>query len=187
MKRNYRLTDGEVIRWQGRPAPRCYTFRHWRHSLFGGLFLVLSGFWEVLGLEMATATSLHWLAWLPLPFLLLGVYFSVGHLVQVRLEWNQVLYLMTDRRLLVQRGLFASTIIEMDLAAITYFSMHRHGEQLATLRVYQGQARKVVLHCLEHPQLAAALLEETIKGQADGRAQAGQETSPAGPPTAGVG
>jgi hypothetical protein len=187
MKRNYRLTSGEVVRWEGRPAPRCYTFRHWRHSLFGCFFLALAGFWQYQGVEMASAYALPWLAWLPLPFVLLGVYFSAGHLVQARLEWNHVLYLITDRRLMVQRGLSASTITAMDLSAITYFSLHRHGDQLATLRVHQGQARRLVLHCLEHPQLAAALLEEAIKGKGGGQDRAGQEANQVGPPLPGDG
>ena len=162
MKRNLELADGEGVRWEGRPAPRCYTFRHWRHSLFGCLLLAITGFWQMLGMEMAATYASAWLAWLPLPFLLLCVYLSVGHLLQARLEWNRVLYVITDRRLLVQRGLFKPRVASMELDAVTYFSLHHQGKELGTLRVHRGKEQKLVLHCIEYPRRAADLLEEAI-------------------------
>jgi len=162
MRGDLRLTEGETVRWEGRPAPRCYTFRRWRHSIFGCIFLALTGFWQVLGIEMASTYASAWLAWLPLPFLLVGGYLSVGHLLQARLEWDRVLYVITDRRLLAKRGLFKPWVESMELAAVTYFSLHYQGEQLGTLHVYRGKEQKLVLHCIEHPRRAAELLEEAI-------------------------
>jgi len=162
MRRTLGLTDGETVRWEGRPAPRCYTFRHWRHSIFGGIFLVITGFWQGLGIEMASTYASAWAAWLPLPFLLLGGYLSVGHLIQARLEWEHVLYAITDRRLLAQRGLFRPRVESMELDAVTYFRLHHQGEQLGTLRVHKGKEQMLVLHCIEHPRRAAVLLEEAI-------------------------
>src|SRR6056300_1348253 len=101
--------------------------------------------------------------WLPLPFVLLGLYFSVGHLVQARLEWNRVYYAITDRRLLSQRGLWRLHTDEMKLEEVTYFSLHQQGAELGTLRVYQDKEKKLVLHCLEHPRKATDLLEKVIK------------------------
>ena len=70
-----------------------------------------------------------WLAWLPLPFLLLGLYLAIGHLLQARLEWSRVYYAITNRRLLVQRGLLKPCIESLGLSEITYFSLHRQGLQ----------------------------------------------------------
>jgi hypothetical protein len=162
MKRSIELAGGEGVRWKGRPAPRCYTFRNWPHSLFGGVLLLITGFWQMMGIEMAATSASAWLAWLPLPFLLLSGYLAVGHLFQARLEWNRVFYLITDRRLLVQRGLFKPWVESMDLGAVTYFSLHHHGRELGTLRVHRGKDQKLVLHCVEYPRLAADLLEEAI-------------------------
>lgn len=157
------LAAAEEIRWQGRPAPRCYTFRHWRSSLFGLVLLAICGGWQILGLKMAAEYDLPWLSWLPVPFLLFAFYLAVGHLLQARLEWDHVCYAITDRQLLVQRGLVRRRVESMPLSEVTYFALHRQGEQLGTLRVHAGTARQLVLHCVEYPHQPAELLEAEIK------------------------
>ena len=92
----------------------------------------------------------------------MGLYFFVGHLVQARLEWNHVYYAITDRRVIVQRGLVRPQTNFIALTDLTYFSLHRQGEQLGTLRVHSGMAQQLVLHCIEHPHRATELLEEAI-------------------------
>lgn len=162
MSRDIELAVGEEVRWEGRPAPRCYTFRHWRHSVFGFIFLIICGYWQILGLEMSLEYDMTWLAWLPTFFLLVGFYLAFGHLLQARLEWNHVCYMITDRRLLVMRGLLQHRIESLELAEITYFSLSYQGEQLGTLRIYQGGERRITLHCLEYPYQAADLLKVAI-------------------------
>jgi hypothetical protein len=153
----------EELRWEGKPAPRCYTFRHWRHSLFGLLFLFLCGFWEGMALPVSTTYQATWVLWLPVPFLLIGLYFSAGHLLQARLEWNHVHYGLTNRRLLVQRGLVKVRICAVDLNRLTFFRLYPQGEQLGTLHLYGGRERLMVLHCLEYPRRLTDLLAETIR------------------------
>lgn len=157
------LENGEEIRWEGRPAPRCYTFRHWRSSVFGIIFLAICSYWQLLGLEVSVEYDLAWLAWLPLPFLLIGFYLAIGHLLQARLEWNHVYYAITDHHLLVQRGLLQRRIQSLKLQEITYLSLHRQGEQLGTLHAHKGQEMKLTLHCIEHPRQPTELLEAAIR------------------------
>lgn len=166
MRRDVILAAGEELHWEGRPAPRCYTFRHWRHSLFGLFFFALCGYWQILGLDMAEEYQIFWLAWLPLPFLLMGFYLAVGHLIQARLEWNHVYYMVTDRRLLVQRGLLTRRMDALLLRDITYFSLHQHGEQLGTIQVHKGLEQQLTLHCVEHPRQATDLLEKAMGDKA---------------------
>lgn len=156
------LDVGEEIRWEGRPAPRCYTFRHWGHALFGFIFLLLCVGWQVLGMETAKAYGTAWLAWLPAPFVLLGVYLAGGRLVQARLEWNHVRYLITNRRLIVQRGLLKNCVVTMPLDAVSYFRLDLHGEELGTLRVHKGTEQQLLLHCIEYPRRATLLLEAAL-------------------------
>lgn len=163
MSQGFVLEDGETLLWEARPAPRCYTFRHWRHSVFGLIFLVICSCWQLLGFSMAETYALQWLAWLPVPFVMAGLYFFVGHLIQARLEWNHVYYAITDRRVMTQRGLIRRRQQFIELSAVTYFRLHRQGAQLGTLRVHKGQEQSMVLHCLEHPRRATDLLEEAIK------------------------
>ena len=162
MRQDLALDADEDIRWEGRPAPRCYTFRHWRHTIFGLIFLAICSYWQILGFEMAETYESIWLAWLPLPFLLLGFYLSIGHLLKSRLEWNYIYYAITDRRLLVQRGFLKQRIESLELSEITYFSLHHQGEQLGTLRVHKEQEKPLTLHCVEHPRRATDLLEEAM-------------------------
>ena len=162
MKDEMLLEEGETLCWEARPAPRCYTFRHWKHALFGLFFLVVSSVWQYLGIGMANEYAIAWLAWLPVPFVLVGLYFSCGHLVQARLEWNNVLYRLTDRRVIVRRGLLTPRLQSLPLAGLTYFTLHWQGEQLGTLRLYKGQEQQMILHCIEHPQRAITLLEAAI-------------------------
>ncbi|MGK2908002.1 MAG: PH domain-containing protein [Desulfuromonadales bacterium] len=166
MNRDLALSAGEKICWEGRPAPRCYTFRHWRHSVFGLVFVVLCSYWQALGIEMSKDYDLIWLAWLPTPFLFLGLYLATGHLLQARLEWDHVYYAITDRRLLIMRGLFKRRIESLELSEITYFNLLHHGEQLGTLRVHKGKETMLTLHCLEHPRQATDLLKEAMGDKA---------------------
>lgn len=54
MNWNDYLQKEENIVWQGKPAPRCYTFRNWAHSLFG-LVLLLSCFvWFYVGINLGS-------------------------------------------------------------------------------------------------------------------------------------
>lgn len=162
MRWDLELDCGEGIRWEGRPAPRCYTFRNWRHSFFGLVLMPVCSFWQVSGLDFAKEYETLWLAWLPLPFLLLAIYLTIGHLLQARLEWNHVYYAITDRRLMMQRGLLTRRIVSLELKDVTYFSMLPHGEQLGTLQIYRGEEKRLTLHCIEHPRLLTDLLEVTM-------------------------
>ena len=163
MNQDFVLENGETLCWEARPAPRCYTFRHWRHSVFGLIFLAICSCWQVLGFSMAETYHVPWLVWLPLPFVLAGLYFFVGHLVQARLEWNHVYYAITDRRVVTQRGLTRRRKQFIELSEVTYFRLHRQSAQLGTLRVHKGQEQCLVMHCIEHPRRATDLLEEAIK------------------------
>ena len=82
----------------------------------------------------------------------------MGHLIQARLEWNNVYYAVTDRRLLVKRGQMKS----MELSEITYFKMLEKGEELGTFIVHKGEEMKLLLHCIEHPQRLFKLLEDAM-------------------------
>jgi hypothetical protein len=166
MKREFTLDVGEEICWEGRPAPRCYTFRNWRHSFFGLVLMPVCSYWQYSGLDFAVEYDIFWLAWLPLPFLLMALYLTIGHLFQARLEWNHIYYAITDRRLLIQRGLLTRRIDSLELQDITYFSLLPQGEQLGTLQVHKGQEKRLTLYCVEHPRQATDLLEVAMGDKA---------------------
>lgn len=161
------LAPGEILRWEGRPAPRCFTFRNWRHSLFGILLLILASFWQMVGYRLSFDHRSSLLAWVPLPFLLAAVYLCFGHLLVARWEWEKVFYAVTDRRILVRRGLFRPRVEELPLEELTGFRLKPLGEHLATLRVRGGgdRAPTIALQCIEYPRQVVELLEEAVQSK----------------------
>ncbi len=160
------LDSGEQVVWEARPAPRCFVFRQWRQALFGAVFLLLCLVWLAWGGAVARAHDAPWAAWLPLPFVLLGVYLSVGRLVVARLEWNNVAFAITDRHLVVRRGLLRPVAQRLALQEVTYFRLVLHAEELGNLHVHAGDTRSLLLPCIEYPRKATQLLEEAMGDRA---------------------
>ncbi|HKJ88162.1 MAG TPA: PH domain-containing protein [Gammaproteobacteria bacterium] len=160
------LDPGESLRWEGRPAPRCFTFRRWHHSLFGALLLILAAYWQFVGYQLSVTYRLPALAWVPVPFLVAGIYFFAGHLFLARREWEHVFYAVTDRRLLVQRGLFRRRLETLGLKEITYFKVTPLGENLGTVRIRGGEGTAPLeVPCLEYPRRMTDFFEEAMGGE----------------------
>jgi hypothetical protein len=156
------LKDGEQILWEARPAPRCFVFRQWRQALFGAVFLLLCLVWQSWGVAVARAHDAVWAAWLPLPFVLIGLQLSAGRLIAARLEWPHVVYAITDFRLLVRCGLLRRRLLSLELTEITGFRLIFLSENLGTLHIYREKERLQTLYCLEYPRRATDLLEEAL-------------------------
>lgn len=158
------LEAGESVEWEARPAPRCFTFRHWKQALFGLFFLVVCLVWLVWGAQVAEDYDRAWLGLLPIPFVAIGCYLAGSPLLLARLEWEQVFYALTDRRLITLRGIRRPRAVAIDRQEILYFRLHKQGDELATLQV-RGRAEDPVLflHCVEHPFTIADRLEKIIE------------------------
>lgn len=160
------LQADEVLQWEGRPAPRCYTFRQWRHALFGVVLTVVCGIWAALGVQQAVEQGWPWLTLVPLPFLGYALWLAVGQLVAARLEWNRVAYALTDRRVVARRGLLTAREVSLPLERLTWFRLQPDGEELGTLQIRGGEGDPVlILHCIEYPRRPAELLERAIKAK----------------------
>ncbi len=153
------LRENEKILWQGRPAPRCFTFRNWKHSVFGLIFLMLTTFWEAVGLQLSSVYSYDWLIWLPIPFILFSLYLSFGHILLARLEWEQVFYAVTDLRVLARRGLRGQRLLSLELSAIASFEVHPQGDDLGTVRIQGDGENVLILSCIEYPRQATRWFE----------------------------
>lgn len=160
------LSPGETIQWEGRPAPRCYTFRQWRYALCGLVLTILCSLWTWLRLQPGAEQGGGWLAWLPLPFLAFALWLACGQLLAARLEWSKVAYAVTDRRVIVRHGLFKPQQVELDLARVTWFRLQFHGEELGSLRILGAASDPALqMHCIEYPRRPAELLETAIKAR----------------------
>jgi len=126
--------------------------------------------WTWLGVQQAGEQGWPWLAWVPLPFLGYALWLGCGQLVAARIEWARVAYAVTDRRVIVQRGMLKPCQVALPLDRITWFRLQPLGAELGTLRIHGEQGDPVlVLHCVEYPRRPAELLEAAIKAkQANG-------------------
>jgi hypothetical protein len=161
---NKHLNVDEQLVWQGKPAPRCYTLRNWPHSLFGVVLLLTCFVWFYLGINLETGDQQAVYGWLPVPFLLGGLYLTVGHLLIARLEWEAVYYAISDQRLLVQHGLFKKNVSTMLLDDIVWFRLKPFSETLGSVSVRASKGhRTLVVACIEHPRQMTDLLEAAMK------------------------
>ena len=151
------LQSGETLLWEGRPAPRCYTFRNWRHSLFGSVLLVIALWWQIIGLGLVDEYGL-WVACVPIPVVLLGLYLFVGHLLVARWRWNRIYYGMTDQHLMI----LDKNLHRMLRREMTWLRADYAGTHLATISVASSDGQIVRLYCIEHPETLIPLIEATI-------------------------
>lgn len=157
------LEPGETLRWQGRPAPRCWTFRNWRHACFGGVLLLFSLWWQKSGIDLAQESDSLLPLLLPLPFVLAAAYLAVGQLLLARWEWNRVCFAVSERRVLATRGVARLRVAALPLAEVSYYQVVPYGEHLATIRIHAAALdRWCVLHCVEHPELVTPWLDAAL-------------------------
>lgn len=157
------LLPEETLRWQGRPAPRCWTFRNWRHSLFGMLLLPFSVWWQGTGLSLGREYANVWLILLPLPVLLFALYLAFGHLLLARLEWEKVFFAVTDRRILLRRGVRGQVLLSLPLDEVGAYRLVPQGECLGTVKIRaRGGEERLTLSCIEYPQGVTALLDAVL-------------------------
>jgi len=146
------LEAGEKILWQGRPAPRCYTFQYWKQALIGSVLFLASSFWLMLALELIDDGQPFWLAALPLPLIVGGFTFGPLQILLARWRWAKIFYQLTDQRLCLSRGR------DVQLSRIIEIKMKKQGEHLASLRILADGGRPLILHCIEQPERLLALL-----------------------------
>lgn len=162
------LLPGEELCWEGRPAPRCYVFRLWRHALFGLVLTIICAIWSWLGVQQAAEQGWPWLALVPLPFLGYALWLACGQLLAARMEWERVAYAITSNRLILRRGVLRSREIALPLERVSWFRLEPHGEELATFRIRGDECDPLlVMHCIEYPGSPAALLEAAIRARSD--------------------
>ena len=158
------LAVEETIRWQGRPAPRAYTFRNWRHSLFGLALLLPCMVWQLVGIELAADGAPSWVAWLPLPFNLGNLYLAFGQLLIARLEWERVYYAVSDRSIYQRRGFFRSRLRSLPLAGVTRIRRKILGPNLATVRIDGREGESLIFSAIEHSELLLRLFPDVPGG-----------------------
>ncbi len=146
------LEDDEALLWQGRPAPRCYTFRNWKLALAGTALFLACSFWMMLAIELVEAENYSpALVMMTLPLVVATFMLGPGQLLVARLRWEKLFYALTDQRLLVRSGVVSARIRSYPADQISSWQLRRFGEQLASIRILRGDEAPVILACLEQP------------------------------------
>lgn len=159
---DWSLNEGESVLWQGRPAPRCYTFRHWVQALIGSVLFLATSFWLMVGIQLIRAENYSW--WLlPVPILLVLGSFLVGpaQLILARLRWEKIYYMLTDQRLLIRNSLLSRRVRSYQIEDYRYYKTKKYGKRLLSLRLSFLNSKVVILECIEHPELFLAHLPGT--------------------------
>lgn len=155
------LQDNEQLLWQGRPAPRCYVFRHWLHALLGTMLFLASSFWLMVGIQLVRAQNQYaWLLSIPVLLVLGSFMIGPGQILLARLRWEKIAYALTDQRLLVRNRLFSRKIAIFSRKDFYRCKRKTYGKNLFSLRLFFHNSRPATLECLEHPELLLSHLEQ---------------------------
>jgi hypothetical protein len=148
------LADGETLLWQGRPAPRCYTFRNWKLSAAGTALFLACSFWMMLGIQLVETSNYSLLLVLiTIPLVIATFFLGPGQLLLARWRWEKLFYAVTDQRILVRDGLLTEQFRAFARKEISGWQQRRFGENLVSIRILRGDEAPQILACLEHPQL----------------------------------
>ncbi len=147
------LEDGETLLWEGRPAPRCYTFRNWKLALAGVALFLACSFWLMLGYQLVEVENHSSLLMLiPIPLVLFSFFIGPGQLLIARHRWEKIFYALTDQQVLVRDGLFSPHIRSFPSDQILNWQQKKYSEQLASIRILFAGDTDLIFHCLEQPQ-----------------------------------
>ncbi len=153
------LNEGETVLWQGRPAPRCYTFRHWLQATIGTILFFACSFWSMVGLQLIKAEGYSiGLVIAPLIMVVAAFFIGPGQLILSRLRWEKIFYVLTDQRLLVRNRILGNKTNIYSLDNYKHHKKKNYGKDLCSLRLsFQGSA-PIILECLEAPENLLELL-----------------------------
>ena len=159
------LDEGETMLWQGRPAPRCYTFRHWLQATIGTILFLACSFWVMVGIHLVRSQNYsRWLVVAPVLLAIAAFFVGPGQLILARWRWEKIFYALTDQRLLVRNRLIGSKISTYQLCDFKQFKQKKYGRQLLSLRLSFKGSPPIVLECLEYPENFLNLLPQKESG-----------------------
>ncbi len=159
------LDGDEQLRWQGRPAPRCYVWRNWKLALAATMLFLAGSFWWMLAYQlMVTENYPWWLQLMPAPLVLLAIWFGPVKILLARLRWENLFYALTDQRMLVRDGLFSAQFDFFPLDRVTGWQLKKYSDNLISIRLLLTEHPPVILFCLEQPQNLLGHLQREVHG-----------------------
>jgi hypothetical protein len=107
------LASGETVLWRGKPIREKYARIDAKQTLMGIPMAAFIAFWMWFVLKIPRdAGPMRWVfVCFGILFVLQAVYLLIGHYVRNWYEWHNVEYAVTNKRVIVRRGLWASSEI----------------------------------------------------------------------------
>lgn len=159
------LTDGETVRWTGRPSR--FTIAS---SIVGGFVLALLGVgisaWLV---YVASSVDPTWLGYVPLALVVVGL----GRAGLVYLDWLRLLYVITDEEIYVKHGLISRDVTQVRLDRVQNTAFEQSVPQrllgYGDVRVYTAgtSTEDLVFRSVPDPQRVNEVLTELLSDRAD--------------------
>lgn len=125
-----RLAPGEVVLWRGKPVKRPFVLRTWPLSIFGGVLVAAAVAFEVIILSTEAPDLL---ALVGLPFSLAALYMAVGHFYVTAREWRNTEYLVSERQVLIQHGIFKPSISMFSILGLPHTTVEMQGPEVGNL------------------------------------------------------
>jgi hypothetical protein len=125
-----RLAPGEVVLWRGKPVRRAFVYRTWPLSIFGGVLVLAAVAFEFIVLSTEAPDML---ALVGIPFSLAALYMVAGHFFVTAREWSNTEYLVSERQVLIQHGIFRPSVTMFSLWGLPHTVVEMHGPEVGNL------------------------------------------------------
>lgn len=130
-----RLLDGEQIQWSGRPGQGVlFTGRDWFLIPFSLLWFGFTIFWEAMVLR---GKAPGFFALWGVPFILAGLYFTVGRFVVDAWLRRNTRYALTNRRILIVRSAPFARVVSVSLDRLPDMQLNERPDGSGTIRFGQ--------------------------------------------------
>jgi hypothetical protein len=110
------LTAGERLLWSGRPRTGViFRLADGFNLLFGIIWLCFVSYWLFFAYQ--SGASILFMAF-GLPFLLVGLYMTVGRLVTDALQRKKMVYAVTNQRVIILQGIWNRSVHSLNLRSL---------------------------------------------------------------------
>ncbi len=155
---NVEMLPGEECIIEAKPVRSIYARKGWAMSLLGVPLLIAASLLEYLAstvpLPFGVPGTLRLLILLcGVPFVLLGLFFSVGHYILYYLEGKSVRYMVTNRRIIIRRGRVLHKHFEIFLDRIAGIDVVEYGgpQRAGTIHFLASRIASVPFYMRKFP------------------------------------
>lgn len=155
------LSSGEKLIWTGKPKTGIM-FRSSDAFLipFSLLWCGFAIFWESNAIQ--TEVDYFFILW-GIPFVLIGLYFTVGRFFIDSKKRENTIYGITSDRIIIKTGIFSSEITSLNIRTLTDLTINQKGDNSGTITLGPTDIRYSMMQGMEWPGIKQPLRLEFIE------------------------